>query len=103
MQYTGFFSPVKIENFMRKILIFFLFLLKTLIVGTRRGGSNEYPQSMLVYPCIPQFYCLKVGFEGVFIARTCFPDELKCLVYRENILLQMNLALRDHICSSTEP
>ena len=29
MQYTEIFSPVKIENFVRKILIFFLFLLKT--------------------------------------------------------------------------
>ena len=29
MQYTEIFSPVKTENFMRKNLIFFLFLLKT--------------------------------------------------------------------------
>ena len=27
-----------------------------------------------VYPCIPKFYYIKVGFKGVFIARTCFPD-----------------------------
>ena len=41
----------------------------------RRGGSNEYPQSMLlsrnkknyVYPCKPQFYYIKVGFKGVKI------------------------------------
>ena len=39
-----------------------------------RGGSNEYPQSMFlsrnkknnVYPCKPQFYCIKVGFKGMF-------------------------------------
>ena len=39
----------------------------------RRGGSNEYPQSMFlsrnkknnVYPCKPQFYYIKVGFKGV--------------------------------------
>ena len=39
----------------------------------RRGGSNEYTQSMFlsrnkknnVYPCKPQFYCIKVGFKGV--------------------------------------
>ena len=39
----------------------------------RRGGSNEYPQSMCssknkrnnVYPCKPQFYYIKVGFKGV--------------------------------------
>ena len=36
----------------------------------RRGGSNEYPQSIFlsrnkninVYPCKPQFYYLKVGY-----------------------------------------
>ena len=39
----------------------------------RRGGSNEYPQSIYlnrnkknnVYPCKPQFYYIKVGFKGV--------------------------------------
>ena len=42
---------------------------------SRRGGSNEYPQSMFlstnkkknVYPCKPQFYHIKVGFKGVKI------------------------------------
>ena len=38
----------------------------------RRGGSNEYPQSMFssknkVYPCKPQFNYIKVGFMGVNI------------------------------------
>ena len=41
----------------------------------RRGGSNEYPQSMFssrnkennVYPCKPQFYYIKGGFKGVKI------------------------------------
>ena len=39
----------------------------------RRGGSNEYPQSLIrnkknnVYPCKPQFYYIKVGFKGVKI------------------------------------
>ena len=39
------------------------------------GGSNEYPQSTFlsrnkknnVYPCTPQFYYIKVGFEEVNI------------------------------------
>ena len=38
----------------------------------RRGGSNEYPQSMFlnrikknnVYPSKPQFYYIKMGFKG---------------------------------------
>ena len=41
----------------------------------RRGGSNDYPQSMFlnrnkknnVYPCKPQFYYIKVGLKGVKI------------------------------------
>ena len=41
----------------------------------RRGGSNEYPQSMFlsrnkknnIYPCKPQFYYIKVGLKGVTI------------------------------------
>ena len=39
----------------------------------RRGGSNEYPQSMFlsrnkknnVYPCKPQFYNIKAGLKWV--------------------------------------
>ena len=49
----------------------------------RRGGSNEYPQSMFlsknkknsVYPCKPQFYYIKVGFKGVKIIKASFRDE----------------------------
>ena len=41
----------------------------------RRGGSNEYSQSMflsrnkknIVYPYKPQFYYIKVGFKGIKI------------------------------------
>ena len=41
----------------------------------RRGGSNEYPQSMFlsrnkknnVYPCKSQFYYIKEGYKGVKI------------------------------------
>ena len=48
----------------------------------RRGGSNEYPQSMFlsrnkknnVYPCKPQFYYIKVWFKGVKIIWVCFRD-----------------------------
>ena len=29
-----------------------------------------------MYPCIPQFCYIKVGFKGVYITRTCFPDAL---------------------------
>ena len=49
----------------------------------RRGGYNEYPQSMFriknkknVYtPTCPSFSIQKWGIRGVYISRTCFPDE----------------------------
>ena len=45
--------PPKTENFQIKILILFLFLLKTIDCGyslelPRQGGSNEYPQSIVL-------------------------------------------------------
>ena len=59
---------------MKRFLIFFLFLLKTKIVGTHnlcfraKIRKNEYP-------CKPQFYYIKVGCKGVFVTRTCFRDD----------------------------
>ena len=51
MQYTDFFYPVKIENFQWKIFDIFLIFAQNIDCGytlepPRRGGSNEYPQSM---------------------------------------------------------
>ena len=59
----------------------------------RRGGSNEYLQSMFlsknkknnVYPCKPQFCYIKVGFNGVKIIKTCFHRQtvkLPCSKFR---------------------
>ena len=28
----------------------------------------------IVYPCMPQFCYVKVGFKGAYIAWTCYPD-----------------------------
>ena len=49
--YREFFSEAKIENFIGKILLFFLFFAQNIDYGYTlepppRGGSNEYPQSM---------------------------------------------------------
>ena len=46
----------------------------------RRGGSNEYPQSMFLsrnkknnlYPYKPQFYYIKVGLRGSKLYRRVF-------------------------------
>ena len=41
------------------------------------GGSNEYPQSMFWSKNKKNRYTyIKVGFEGVYFTRTCFPDGL---------------------------
>ena len=69
------------ESFQIKILIFFFYISAKnidcgyLLEPPRRGGSNEYPQSMFlsrnkkdnIYPCKPQFYYTKVGFKRVKI------------------------------------
>ena len=51
MQNTEIFSVVKIENFQLKIFDIFLIFAQNIDYGytlelPRRGGSNEYPQSM---------------------------------------------------------
>ena len=53
----------------------------------RRGGSNEYPQSMVlsrnkknnVYRYKPKFYYIKVGFKGSKLYRHVFVMELSKL------------------------
>ena len=73
-------SPPKTENFQIKNFDIFHNSGQNIDRGyspepPRRGGSNEYPQSMFlsrnkkinVYPCKPQFYYIKVGFKGVKI------------------------------------
>ena len=70
--------PPKNETFLRKHSDIFHNSAQNIDCGyplepPPRGGSNGYPQSMFlsrnkknnVYPCKPQFYCIKVGFKGV--------------------------------------
>ena len=76
-KYTEKFTT-KNENFSGKNSDIFHISAQTIDCGyslepPRRGGSNEFPQSMFlsrnmtnnVYPCKPQFYFIKVGFKGV--------------------------------------
>ena len=73
-------SPPKTEIFQIKNSDIFYISAQNIDCGyslepPRRGGSNEYPQSMFlsrnkknnVYPYKPQFYYIKVGFKGVKI------------------------------------
>ena len=72
--------PPKNENFQIKNSDIFYISDQNIDCGyslepPRRGGSNEYPQSMFLsrnkknnlYPCKPRFYYIKVGFKGVKI------------------------------------
>ena len=80
LKYIENFTSKKTENFQIKISDIFHIFAQNIDCGyslepPRRGGSNGYPQSMFlsrnkknnVYPCKPQFYCIKVGFKGVKI------------------------------------
>ena len=88
VQYTAIFHGCKNDNFQIIIFDIFLIFAQNIDCGytlepPQRGGSNEYPQSMFwskkrekyVYPSKPQFFYIKVGYKGVFITRTCYPDE----------------------------
>ena len=102
MQYIfRFFSEEKFENFIAKNLIFLIYLLKTLIVGTcenhlteaiLRSTHNLCFGSKIRKVGIPlhaPVLLKKVGFKGVYISRTCFPDAtslpcrqaLTCLIH----------------------
>ena len=86
-------------------VLFFLFLLKNIDCGyslelPQRGSSNEYPQSMFlsrnkknnVYPCKPQFYCIKVGFKGVKIIKVCFRDVFTCCAFSAFVSINANVS-----------
>ena len=83
MQYTEIFLALEIENFQLKKFDIFLIFAQNINCGytlepPRQGGSNEYPQSIFwsknkknrYTPCY-----MKVEYKGVYITRTCFPDE----------------------------
>ena len=59
--------------------MFFSFLAQNKDCGytlepPRRGGSNEYPQSMFWSKNKKNEHTSVVGFKGIYIKRTCFPD-----------------------------
>ena len=78
-KYTEKLITEKLKNFQTKNSNIFHISAQNIDCGyllelPRRGGSNEYKQSMFlsrtknnVYPCTPQFYYIKVGFKGVKI------------------------------------
>ena len=77
-------SPPKSEKFQIRNADIFHISAQNIDCGyslaPRRGGSNEYPQSVIlsknkktnIYPCKPQFYYIEVGFKGVKLYRHVF-------------------------------
>ena len=44
-----------------------------------------------VYPCKPQFFYIRVGFKGVFFARTCYPDAQFTLILEDDDQYNMKI------------
>ena len=71
--------PYKVKLGFTGVYLFFLFLLKTLIVGTRQNCLSEadlkYPKSMLKIKKIPIFSTEKIQFlqhkKNLYIAWAC--------------------------------
>ena len=67
---TDFFSAVKIENTCSIIKTYIINIIAQIVdhgytlKPPRLGGSTIYVLDQRVKPCIPQFYCIKVGFNG---------------------------------------
>ena len=91
--------PAKNENFQINISDMFHISAQNIdcwysLEPPRRGGSNEYPQSMFlsrnkknnVYPCNPQFYYIKVGFKEVKTIQACFRDVKKYETLQNKII-----------------
>ena len=77
MQYTAIFHGSRNDNYRWNFFYFFHIFVQNIYRGNtleppKRGGSNEYPQSMFYsknkkneYPYKPQFSYMKVGCKGV--------------------------------------
>ena len=84
-----FFSETKIEKFYWKTFTIFSNFAQIIDCGNtleppRRGGSNQYSQSMFwsknkkwYIPCIPQFCYIKVGYMGYTLPGHVFMMETR--------------------------
>ena len=106
MQNTVIFLALKIKNFKLKNFDIFLIFAQNIdcgymLVPPRRGGSNEYPQSMFwsknkknrYIPAYSIFY-IKVGYKGVYMSWTCFPDGVSDTGGRGSCVESLPLALK---------
>ena len=78
MQYTAIFHGCKNDNFQMKNCDTFLIFAQNIEAVLTSTHNLCFRAKMLKkneYPCKPQFYYIKVGCKGVYITRTCYPDE----------------------------
>ena len=88
MIYSNFFRS-KVDNFQRKYFDIFLIFAQNRDCGylgeaVLTSTHNLCFGAKIRKIGIPQFCYIKVGFKGVYLLRTCFPDEL-CVVARRII------------------
>ena len=95
MQYTVIFHGYKNDNFQMKncdiILIFvqnrsWVHVRTATDVSTHDLCFSAKIKKNNVYPCIPQFYYIKVGLNGVTFTLACYPDvnyELFLYVFKQ--------------------
>ena len=69
--YRGFFSVAKKKK--KKKKNYFIFMLKSMFWIRIKTPANPQFFFLCVCVCVCVLY-LKVGFKGVYISRTCFPD-----------------------------
>ena len=84
-------------------MIFLLFLLQNIDCGYSLELPRRANITKIVYPCIPQFCYIKVGFKGVYITRTCFHDDTVQLHLDTLVLCVIPAAFKNQssICTST--
>ena len=75
MLYTAIFHGCKNDNFQKKNAIFLIFAQNAVLMSTRDLCFRAKIRKKRIPPVKPQFYYIKVGCKGVFITRTCYPDD----------------------------
>ena len=84
-QYTEIFSDAKIENFIGKKNDICNIVAQNINCGYALHSTYNLcfgaKIRKYVYPFIPQFYYIKVGYKGVYIIRTCYRDVNADLFY----------------------
>ena len=77
MQYTAIFHGYENDYFQMKNCDNFIIFAQNIDCGytSTHNQCFEAKIRIIVYPCKPQFYYIKVGCKEVFVTRTCFRDE----------------------------